>query len=145
MRLDKWETLAPSTGATLNEPAMAISFMPAGNYRDDELCDWAIECGAQNTVSLTFTRLDTEQDYDIITIIDKRPTGDVLMGELSGDIRDQDLDMLSYTTVSGSMLIEFTSDETLGAGGFEATYECSNYAGPAGGTDSTGGGGGVSR
>lgn len=126
-------------GATLNEPAMTISFMPAGDYRDDELCDWAIECGSENTVSLTITRLNTEQDYDVITIIDKQPAGDVIMGELSGDLRDQDVSALSYTTVSGSLLIEFTSDETLGARGFEATYECSNYGGPAGGTGSTSG------
>lgn len=130
------------SGATLNEPSMSISFMPIGNYGDDELCDWAIECGAENTVSLTVTRLNTERDYDVITIIDKQPTGDVIMGELSGELRDQEADDLSYTTVSGSLLIEFTSDETLAAGGFEADYSCSNYGGPAGGSGGTSGGGG---
>lgn len=124
-----------STGVVLTEPAMAISFMPDGNYGDDELCDWAIECGAENSVSLTFTRLDTELNYDIISINDKQPTGEEELGTLSGELRDQDLDALTYTAESGSLRITFTSDETVGAGGFEAQYECSNYAGPRIGPD----------
>ena len=132
------------SGASLNQGAMSISFMPIGNYGDDELCDWAIECGAGNTVTVTFTRLNTETDYDIITIIDKQPSGDVIMGEISGELRDQDAAMLSYTTVSGGLLLEFTSDETLSAGGFEADYQCSNYVpGQDGDTAGTGGTGGV--
>ena len=45
--------------------------MGTGEYEADLLCEWTIECPDQGShVSLSFTQLDTEENYDTVAIFD---------------------------------------------------------------------------
>ena len=120
------------TGAVFVEPAATISYMPEGNYEDDALCDWAIDCGEGNTMTLTFNRLDTETDYDVVSIYDGDTPDAAILADLSGDLMDYNPADTTFTSTGNLLLIEFLSDETLGAAGFEADYACSNSGRVAG-------------
>ena len=45
----------------------------AEEYKSDLLCQWTLDCSAYpgTHVSLAFTQLDTETDYDTITVFDE--------------------------------------------------------------------------
>ena len=111
--------------------AAVISFMPSTargqTYPDDALCTWSIDCGA-DPVHLVFNQLDTEQDYDFVNVFDSAGADySYELAELSGQIVDLAAPtMTEFVSTNGVMAIEFTSDESMGAAGFEAEYICGN-------------------
>ena len=117
---------ACTMGARLTEPSAVISnYVIDGQYEDDGLCDWTIDCGDLGPVVLDITRLETEVDYDIVSIYDGEESGDnYLMAELSGLLRDQQ--QTNFESSGTSLLLEFTTDESVGGPGFQAAYHCGN-------------------
>ena len=47
-----------------------LSSASDGNYEDDAQCDWSIDCSDDASPSVTFTRLDTEAQYDVVSVYD---------------------------------------------------------------------------
>ena len=110
----------------MREPSADIVYQPRGQYENDVTCIWAVTCPAHSDiVSFSFTALDTEQSYDLVTLAD----GNALaagsatqIAQLSGALND--LDRRSYQSDGPSMSIEFTTDSSVTMGGFAGTYTC---------------------
>jgi len=98
-----------------------VSFQPDGNYEDNETCDWKIMCDS-GSATLTLTEFQTEQDWDFVDIYDGDTSSSQSLAHLSGSMVDQG--QTTFTSSSGHMLVEFTSDESVTNGGFTATYGC---------------------
>ena len=110
-------------GALLTENTGVISFMPDGNYKDDSLCEWTLACNnAHDQLTVQFLRLDTEQDYDLVSMYDGSKSFDPLLDELSGRLEDQVSD--TYTASGHEMLVSFSTDESVSGTGFELSYSC---------------------
>jgi cubilin len=68
-------------------------------------------------ITLTFTELVMEDGYDYVRIYDGPTTGDELLGEYTGTSLPA-----SVTSSGSSMLIHFTSDGSVNASGWAASY-----------------------
>jgi hypothetical protein len=92
-----------------------------GPYEHNSDCNWIIAPTAAGLVTITFTLVDTERDYDFIRVftctdINCEFATRRLLAKLSGTQSG------SYTSTSGYMLIIFTSDTSISGGGFEASW-----------------------
>ena len=98
-----------------------VSFQPNGNYPDNARCDWHIHCTSGHP-QVEFTQLATEADWDFVDVRDGPTASGSTLAHLSGQLID--LNEVTYTSSSADMTIEFTSDESVTNGGFEAEYRC---------------------
>ena len=96
------------------------------NYTQNTQCEWYIQAGKNEFVTLNFLRMDTECGYDYVFVYDGETK---LLGSYSGKILPENV-----TASSGSMLIVFYSDTNYALTGFEARYSidkcpknCSNH------------------
>jgi len=110
-----------TAGGAMMRGSGTVSFQPAGNYEDDSTCDWKIMCDS-GSATLTLTEFQTEQDWDFVDIYDGDTNSSPSLAHLSGSMVDQGQTV--FTSSSGHMLVEFTSDESVTDGGFTATYGC---------------------
>jgi len=88
------------------------------NYENNASCSWLIapELNVTN-IKLTFDFLDTEPNNDIIKVYNGETTNAPLLGTYSGS------NIPSVITANGKkMLVTFTSNDSITAGGFKATY-----------------------
>ena len=118
-------------GVTLPGDGGSVAYQPEGGSTDDNLdCTWHMTCsGSNNVVILTFTEFDTENSYDFIDLYDGDFAGS---GSGSGDTppfahlsgAQEDLARLSYESHSPEMTVHFTTDRSIGRGGFAAEYSC---------------------
>ena len=106
---------------TLAVPSSTIVFQPDGNYEDSASCGWAIRCPS-GAPTLDFTEFETESDWDFVRVFDGADNNAPRLGELTGAFVD--LPDTHFTGSGGGTFIEFTSDESVTAGGFQATYTC---------------------
>ena len=75
------------TEGTTPTARAAVNFMPDGNYEDDALCSWFIDCDG-TPVSVNMMRLDTEADYDLVTLFDGDSENAPILAEMSGTYMD---------------------------------------------------------
>jgi hypothetical protein len=113
-----------------------ISYMPRGQYEDNEECEWHIQCQQPGTVpSFTFSSFNTEGGFDIVNVYSgaTADASDSLSGDLSG--RMDDLPSISFESTESAMVISFTSDGSMGGDGFEGAFTCGqpNSGGNSGG------------
>merc|ERR1711924_500885 len=110
-------------GMSFNDVASStISFEPDGNYEDNSNCYWHITCPASlPTVSLDFTEFETESDWDFVRVYNDATGDGDPAGELTGAFVDLPATHFSNT---GPMTIQFESDESVTAGGFQARFNC---------------------
>eukprot|EP00798_Chlamydomonas_sp_ICE-L_P016534 gene16534-22762_t len=73
-------------------------------------------------VTLNFSSINTEHHYDLVTVRDGRG----LLGILSGS--GSAVTETSFSTDTGSIEIEFTSDEDIESSGFTATYSTTSVS-----------------
>ena len=86
-------------------------------YGNDEEWCWMVRCSEQLT--LTWVRFDTEADYDYVYVYTRDVNGDFIqVAQESGSTAP------ASQTYSGDVLVRFSSDEYVVAGGFAVTYEC---------------------
>ena len=111
------------TGQTLEQRSASITYMPDGDYTDGELCHWIINCPAgSGNVQVRMTGLDTEQDYDFVNLYDGPDWNAARIDGMSGQLIDNA--RLDYASTTPSMTVEFASDESITAGGFQARFNC---------------------
>jgi len=103
-----------SDGCTvLSDASGSLSDGP-GNYADNtDLC-WLISTGAG--VSLSFSSFSTEAGYDFVWLYDGASTNSPELLRASGG------SLPAVTSSSGVMLVKLTSDSSVAAAGFSATY-----------------------
>ena len=113
----------------MSEPLATISFMPAGGTEDDQTCMWTVTCPSPRMhVEISFSRFDTEQYFDSVTLNDGTTQAATQLAVLSGSLAE--LQGRDFRSVGQSMLITFTSDESVTGLGFEANYVCSTASPP---------------
>ncbi len=72
-------------------------------------CEWTIRCGVGfSHVSLLFSRVETEEDYDEVAVFEGEQASDALeLSRLSG----HNIPPTTVETSGRTVLIQFTSDE----------------------------------
>jgi alpha-amylase/alpha-mannosidase (GH57 family) len=89
-------------------------------YENNSLCMWQVIPPNASTLTLNFTKFQTEEDTDVLNIYDL--SNNALLAQLSG-IYDPPNLPLPVTSPSGKMFITFTTNGTTRADGWEAWYE----------------------
>ena len=112
-----------SGGTLLSEPSGSFSDGSGGStYGNNQLCYWFISPPCANSVTLSFSQFDTEQDYDGLIIYDDWDESNQL-AVLSGNTIPN-----SITSNTGKMLVIFTSDYASSYQGFSANYASTGSA-----------------
>jgi hypothetical protein len=108
-------------GMSFNVASSTISFQPDGNYDDNSNCYWHITCPANGSPTVDFTEFDTESDWDFVRVYNDATGDGPVAGELTGALVDLPA---THFTNNGPMTIQFESDESVTAGGFQARFTC---------------------
>ena len=87
------------------------------NYINDSDCKWLIQPDEVSSITLEFSSLSLEDSYDFIRVYDGSTFSAPLLGVFSGSSLPPPL-----TSSGGVMLVHFTSDYSITAEGWEATY-----------------------
>ena len=113
----------------VNEPAPAPTTFTAatgnfydtggagGNYSDDERTVWVISPTAATSVTLTFSSFDLENTWDYMYVYDGTDVWAPLIGYYTGNTNPGTL-----VASSGSMCVEFRSDCSTTAAGWNASW-----------------------
>lgn len=88
----------------------------SGNYTNNQQCYWYIAPACATSVTLSFSQLNTELNYDGIAVYDSSEATN-LIGFYSGTTLPA-----SITSTTGTMLVLFISDYTNVLQGFTANY-----------------------
>ena len=105
----------PCSGTTtLSSPAGTITDGP-GIYSPNQNCQFSISTGSW--ITLTFSSLATEANYDFVKVYDGASSSSPLLGSFSGITLPG-----AVTASSGSMYVVFTADNSIEGGGFDAAY-----------------------
>jgi hypothetical protein len=89
----------------------------SNNYGDNASCSWLIEPAGAISITLTFNSFATEAGMDFVKVYDNSTSPATQMGSYSGNSLPS-----AITVNSGSMLVEFTSNTTTTATGWDASY-----------------------
>jgi len=87
-------------------------------YYNSTMCNWMIDPGITDPLTLHFNYFDTEADNDIVKIYDA--ISQELIAEISGYYEDPPQ---SVTSSSGKMMLVFISNSSVRAQGWEAWYD----------------------
>jgi hypothetical protein len=89
------------------------------NYSDNANCSWLIApADSVKKIILTFEKLDTESNNDIITVYDGDNTSAPVLLQTSGNT----LPTAALTSTKNKVLVTFTSNGSVNAGGFFISY-----------------------
>jgi len=104
---------------TINLPSGTLydSGGQSGNYNNDERLLWLIQPTNANTISINFTHFDLENNWDFLFIYDGATTEATLIGKYTGANIPP-----TFTSSTGSVLIEFRSDCATTATGWTLNY-----------------------
>ncbi|KPL13657.1 MAG: hypothetical protein AMS26_13590 [Bacteroides sp. SM23_62] len=99
---------------------------PAGSFSDNSYdedyenladCRKLIQVPDADYIYLVFTEFNIDEGYDYVRVYDGTSTGDVLLGEFTGTSLPA-----MVTSTGGSMLVHFTSDNSITGPGWRAEY-----------------------
>ena len=94
-------------------------------YANSVRCSWSVACPVGQQATIMLTNLDTENNYDWVSVYDGADaTGSQLMHVSGTNIPDP------VTVTAARAFVQFTTDGSVTRGGFDARYSCA----PAGGT-----------
>jgi len=123
-----WSASYTSSGSVLCGPCQTETFTaPSGELADNSCeadylnntnCSKLIQPVGATNITLNFTAFDTESGYDFVRVYEGTSTSGALLGQFSGNSIPG-----SITSSGGSMLVHFTSDHSITAQGWEASYE----------------------
>lgn len=98
---------------------------PTGNYSDDERLVWVIAPSNSNSVTLTFSSFDLENTWDYLFIYDGNSVWAPLIGMYTGTNSPG-----TVTGSGGELTVEFRSDCSTPASGWNASWSGTGNAGP---------------
>ena len=114
---------SPCTQAVEVQKSGTICFMPPSGYTGSATCTWHITCGLNIEPAFTITQMDTEAQYDTVTIFSGADANGQRLAQLSGSLADQQ--QLSFDgDASRGLTIVFASDTGQSAEGFAGSYSC---------------------
>ncbi|KNC54883.1 uncharacterized protein AMSG_12362 [Thecamonas trahens ATCC 50062] len=88
-------------------------------YTNLQTCKWVLDFGIPGYLTVDFINLETEQDVDVVTLYDGPSTASDVLSVLSGSL----MFSTTFTTSTEKALVEFTSDGSTVASGFDISYE----------------------
>lgn len=125
--LSGWNATYSASGSTVCGPCLDEVFTVESDILSDNSCEAEyqnntdcrklIQPVGANNISLAFSEFNLESGYDFVRIYDGANTSAPLLGEFSGRSIPGVI-----TSTGGSMLIHFTSDASITASGWEASY-----------------------
>ncbi|MBI2969081.1 MAG: Ig-like domain-containing protein [Bacteroidetes bacterium] len=89
----------------------------ASDYSNNTDCKWLIEVSGASSVTLSFTSFATQINNDVVKVFDGNTTSSPLLGTYSGTNLPG-----SIASSGGAMLVQFLSDATTTAAGWDAQY-----------------------
>ena len=107
-------------GLTLDGTSGTISFMDT--YNHNTVCDWHVSCPANQVVSMSFVQMQTEHNFDYVSIYEGLDNQANRLLHVSGSLSS--LSTTTVTTASNVATLEFTSDGSVSGPGFEVDYNC---------------------
>jgi hypothetical protein len=91
---------------------------PLNNYQDNKDCMWLIApTDIIDNIKITFDRLNTENNNDVITIYDGESTSDSVLGVFSGNTLPAQI-----LSSGNKVLVRFTSNGSVNADGWMLTF-----------------------
>ena len=87
------------------------------NYGNNAHCSWLINPPNAFSVTLNFIHFNTSDSNDIVNVYDGNDNTSVLMGSFFGNTIPS-----SLTSTGGAMFIEFITDDSVTAAGWNASY-----------------------
>ena len=99
----------------------------SANYPDNAVCEWVLSPAGAAQVTVTFTSFITEACCDSVRVYScasSACTNNSILGTLQGSIANG----RSFTSLTGYMLISFTTDGSVVYDGFSAFYTSSSQA-----------------
>ena len=119
-RLDEGsgDAQCPATTAHLQAASEHAQLDFTGGYRNNDHCQWDVQC--DQAVALRFTAMDTESNFDFVSLYDGGDENAPQIARLSGHGTSAG----TFAAVTGEMLVVFTSDSINVADGFQAEYWC---------------------
>ena len=121
-----WEASYTSTPLSFGSCLDETFTDPAGSFSDNSYesdyenltdCRKLIQVPGADFINLLFTAFDLEEGHDYVRVYDGSSTGDALLGEFTGTTMPAML-----TSTGGSMLVQFTSDQSGTGSGWTAEY-----------------------
>ncbi|XP_052771311.1 serine-rich adhesin for platelets-like isoform X2 [Mya arenaria] len=105
--------------ATDTKSGITVTYPGAGitEYPPLQRCHWTLEGPRGYTIHIEFSHFDTEEDFDIVKVLDGVGTGAPILGEFSGSSPPPAL-----WSTSPAVLVTFTSDHSKAATGFNFTW-----------------------
>lgn len=91
----------------------------ASNYSNNLNCGWLIQPNFANSITLSFSAFDTESNNDVVTVYDGVDNSGTVLATLSGNTIPSNV-VLNGTSVS--MYVEFTTNGSTTAAGWDASY-----------------------
>lgn len=90
-------------------------------YRPNSHCRWVIEGPINSRIQLTFDEFETEENQDLVTVIDGGPSenASVVIDTISGTPKTEQKTFVSGTNM---MVVRFRSDALMQARGFQASW-----------------------
>nr|XP_039268068.1 cubilin-like [Styela clava] len=96
-------------------------------------CIWVITCPVGEAIQLDFTTFNLEAGssclYDYVLVIDGQTSNDPILGRYCSSSQPP-----TTKSTGNTMLVRFRTDETISAGGFQATYKIAACGGTLVGT-----------
>ena len=120
------ETFTTASGTVIDNSG-------ALNYLNNMTCEKLIQPSGGGTITLIFTSFNTESGYDFVRVYAGSTTSTPLLGTFIGSSLPPAL-----TSGAGSMLIRFTTDYSVVAAGWSATYTSSLTIGGKGAEEISG-------
>ena len=111
----------PATTAHLQAASEHAQLDFTGGYRNNDHCEWDVQC--DRAVALHFTAMDTEGNFDFVSLYDGGDENAPQIARLSGRETAG-----TFAAAAGEMLVVFDSDSSNVADGFEAEYWCVSRA-----------------
>lgn len=102
------------------------------NYGNNAQCSWLIAPPGATSITLSFTSFETQTGADGIIIYDGNNTNTPVLGTFSGSSLPPPI-----TSTGGEMLVVFTSNNTISAPGWSASYTSTGSAYCSGTTNLT--------
>jgi hypothetical protein len=103
-----------------------VSLNFPGNYIDSLDCQWLIVAQPDQVVNIDFTAFDTERAYDLVYFFDGDSMLSPVIAGLDGAYSQPPSGIISSQR---NVYVRFTSDESVVARGFRATYQSVDPAG----------------
>jgi Zn-dependent metalloprotease/PKD repeat protein len=90
---------------------------PNGNYLDNQNCTFLISPSCASNLSINFTTINIESNYDYLTVYDGTNNLAPILGSYSGLFNN-----VTLNSTSGSLFITFTTDVSVVLSGFAANW-----------------------